>query len=195
MALINCKECGKEISSEAATCPHCGVKNTPQINLKAKAKTSEIIVGIIVVLIGIGWLLADKKPSTNAPAATTTAPEQPPVAKRETYQTTVRHLSSEYEKNEVETDERISSKKVILLGVIQAINKNMIDEIVVLFQTNNEFMPAAMTMNDAAKERVKTLKKGDKVAVTCEKFSRIMGSPTGTNCIFINPVEPLPTYR
>ncbi len=24
MALIKCEECGKEISSEALTCPHCG---------------------------------------------------------------------------------------------------------------------------------------------------------------------------
>ena len=27
MALIKCKECGKEISSKADTCPNCGVKN------------------------------------------------------------------------------------------------------------------------------------------------------------------------
>ena len=26
MALINCKECGKEISDKAFTCPHCGIK-------------------------------------------------------------------------------------------------------------------------------------------------------------------------
>lgn len=25
MALINCPECGKEISDQATTCPHCGV--------------------------------------------------------------------------------------------------------------------------------------------------------------------------
>lgn len=27
MALVNCKECKKEISKSAKTCPHCGVKN------------------------------------------------------------------------------------------------------------------------------------------------------------------------
>lgn len=26
MAMINCKECGKEISTEAKACPHCGAK-------------------------------------------------------------------------------------------------------------------------------------------------------------------------
>lgn len=26
MSLIKCKECGKEISTKAAACPHCGYK-------------------------------------------------------------------------------------------------------------------------------------------------------------------------
>lgn len=26
MALIKCSECGKEVSSSAKTCPHCGMK-------------------------------------------------------------------------------------------------------------------------------------------------------------------------
>lgn len=31
MALINCRECGKQISDQAASCPHCGapLKATP----------------------------------------------------------------------------------------------------------------------------------------------------------------------
>ena len=27
MALVNCKECGKQVSTTAKTCPHCGVDN------------------------------------------------------------------------------------------------------------------------------------------------------------------------
>lgn len=26
MALVSCRECGKQVSSEAAVCPHCGIK-------------------------------------------------------------------------------------------------------------------------------------------------------------------------
>lgn len=99
MALINCKECGKEISSEAATCPHCGVKNTPQINLKAKAKTSEIIVGVIVVLFGIGWLLPDKTPSTNAPASQSEATAAPQPVQRTVIITTALELYDSYQAN------------------------------------------------------------------------------------------------
>ena len=28
MSLVHCKECGKEISDRALTCPHCGVPGT-----------------------------------------------------------------------------------------------------------------------------------------------------------------------
>ena len=31
MALINCPECGREISDKAASCPHCGVPITAQV--------------------------------------------------------------------------------------------------------------------------------------------------------------------
>lgn len=43
MALIKCKECGKEISSQAEKCPNCG-------NIM-KGKTKNKKVGVIVVLI------------------------------------------------------------------------------------------------------------------------------------------------
>ena len=40
MALIKCKECGKEISSSAKTCPHCGIslnnKACPECGKKLK---------------------------------------------------------------------------------------------------------------------------------------------------------------
>lgn len=27
MAIVRCRECGKEVSTEAAICPHCGVRD------------------------------------------------------------------------------------------------------------------------------------------------------------------------
>ncbi|SRR6266481_834909 len=49
MALINCTECGKEVSSEAKTCPHCGYKKSK------KSIWPNILIGTIVV---IGLLVA-----------------------------------------------------------------------------------------------------------------------------------------
>jgi Zn finger protein HypA/HybF involved in hydrogenase expression len=40
MALINCKECSRKVSSETVTCPHCG----------AKLKKSEMEKGVMVIV-------------------------------------------------------------------------------------------------------------------------------------------------
>ena len=46
MALIKCKECGKDISDQATSCPNCGakMKNTNYIR---------IIIGIVLIVIGL----------------------------------------------------------------------------------------------------------------------------------------------
>lgn len=48
MALINCKECGKEISDTSKVCVHCGAKT--KLATKSRKKTI-IIVSIIILLI------------------------------------------------------------------------------------------------------------------------------------------------
>jgi hypothetical protein len=42
MALIECKECGKEISDQAQTCPNCGIKLKETLFDKAKDKTGDL---------------------------------------------------------------------------------------------------------------------------------------------------------
>lgn len=62
MALTKCKECKKEVSSSAKTCPHCGVKN-PAIT--AKQQMGGCLV-LIVISLGIGLYFGtggDDKPA------------------------------------------------------------------------------------------------------------------------------------
>ena len=65
MALINCSECGKEISDKAAACPHCGcpvaIINTDktqtvkkkQTKTVKKPKTAKILLGIVCAIVVI----------------------------------------------------------------------------------------------------------------------------------------------
>lgn len=63
MALIECTECKKEVSSEAANCPHCGVR------IKAKPKIWRWVFGVplggfaLIMIIGsmAGGPEADEK--------------------------------------------------------------------------------------------------------------------------------------
>ncbi|WP_078000337.1 hypothetical protein [Edwardsiella tarda] len=61
MAITKCKECKKEVSTSAKTCPHCGVTN-PGIT------STQTFFGFIfiIALIAIGWYFigGDSKDST-----------------------------------------------------------------------------------------------------------------------------------
>lgn len=64
MALVKCKECGKEISSQARKCPHCG-KSDRVDKVKIKSKkifklimlSISIIVSFIILCIGMFLLI------------------------------------------------------------------------------------------------------------------------------------------
>jgi hypothetical protein len=61
MALIECKECKKEVSSEAKTCPNCGFDLQKETN----KKKSNIGCIVAIVLIGIIFLIIQLSPSSN----------------------------------------------------------------------------------------------------------------------------------
>ncbi len=80
MALINCKECGKEVSNMAEICPHCGVKiiaNQTKTNTKVNADSNNkgalyALIGIIILLVSLGMFfgglnnISNKSISTSA---------------------------------------------------------------------------------------------------------------------------------
>ena len=60
MAMIYCKECGKEISDQAKSCPYCGQPSEEQLkrqNLEDKNQQSSrviyVLIGIILIILGI----------------------------------------------------------------------------------------------------------------------------------------------
>lgn len=75
MALIKCKECGKEISDKADMCPNCGYTNKNNIkdsrinNISNQLKTGSIVSLIscsIIIIILLGCILmAYSLPSSN----------------------------------------------------------------------------------------------------------------------------------
>ncbi|ELW9535366.1 zinc ribbon domain-containing protein [Enterobacter roggenkampii] len=54
MALTKCKECKKEVSASAKTCPHCGVKNP---GVTAKQTLGGCLI-LIVLAVGFGVYMA-----------------------------------------------------------------------------------------------------------------------------------------
>jgi hypothetical protein len=54
MSLVPCRECGKEVSAEAVTCPHCGISRPGQTPA-ARRGTAIAVLLLLVVLGGIAW--------------------------------------------------------------------------------------------------------------------------------------------
>jgi uncharacterized protein (DUF983 family) len=49
MALIECKECGKQISSEARSCPSCGYEMKPH---PLEQRDLENLIGLVIAVVG-----------------------------------------------------------------------------------------------------------------------------------------------
>jgi zinc ribbon protein len=95
MALIKCKECGKEISSDAVSCPHCGKPQFSATTNTSKKMTgwqmvALVVVGTIVVTI-IGINLSSTPAPTPVPVAASAGPteeaeeDDPPIPPLQAY--------------------------------------------------------------------------------------------------------------
>lgn len=53
MAMIKCRECGREISDSAAVCPHCGRKTRSGIRAEGeKANSTMFFIALAVLVLG-----------------------------------------------------------------------------------------------------------------------------------------------
>ncbi|HAV9358125.1 TPA: hypothetical protein JLF93_000353 [Escherichia coli] len=138
-----------------------------------------IFVGFMV----LGYFASKNEPSSSTTSSgSTNAQETEP--QREVFSTTARQLFKAYDENEVATDEKMKGKLISVKGVVQSIDKDFTDSIIISFRTDNEFMPARMEMEDSEKSAAIALKKGQQVTVICERMSRIVGAPSGRDCVF-----------
>jgi hypothetical protein len=75
MALVACKECGKEISKKAASCPHCGFK----------PKRTSTFTWIVTIFVAVPMLIAIFSGASNTSSETqqtTKTPEQMALEKK-----------------------------------------------------------------------------------------------------------------
>jgi len=58
MALVKCRECGKEVAQGANKCPHCGVSNP---GLSQQATNWIAVVAVIVAVIVFFWVFSNMR--------------------------------------------------------------------------------------------------------------------------------------
>lgn len=63
MALINCKECGKEISTTAENCPHCGCRTPHGRSItEAKGLLTQYAIWVALIIAGVVLFFSSFKP-------------------------------------------------------------------------------------------------------------------------------------
>ncbi len=81
MAMVSCRECRKDVSTQATVCPHCGCPNpVPSITERENTKTGALILtGIISIIVVATTCNRSTSPPPPLPVSVTPpAPKPPP---------------------------------------------------------------------------------------------------------------------
>lgn len=71
MALQTCRECGREVSTEAEACPHCGVRSPTREAARREVRSSElrwtaVFVALVALVAGLWWAMDHRYVETQA---------------------------------------------------------------------------------------------------------------------------------
>jgi hypothetical protein len=79
MAMRTCRECGKEISSEAKACPHCGVRDPGRRGIHISTAGGCAIIGGLLVLTCV-YFVSQESNTVSRSSAVLNQPTQPPIS-------------------------------------------------------------------------------------------------------------------
>lgn len=151
--LKSCKECGKEISSNAKKCPSCG-KDNRSFFIKHKIIS---IIGILVILAAVGSGMNGNK---NEPANAPVVAEQ----KEKVIEVDYRKLHKDYMDNAIKADSIYKDKLLRLTGTVSSIDREISGESYVTFDIE-VLKNVRITFKKEEESKVAELKKGQKIAV------------------------------
>jgi DNA-directed RNA polymerase subunit RPC12/RpoP len=92
MALSNCIECGKQISTDAKSCPHCGRRNPTVTN---SAVTKRVLIVGAVLLVGAA-IASNETPSPSPTASLATSPPRVTAADTARIHNRIDSIAEEY---------------------------------------------------------------------------------------------------
>lgn len=169
MALIKCGECGKEVSSDAATCPSCGKK------VAKKHTVRNVLLGAVGLFVLVGVL--GSKSRSDAPSSAASAAVAAPI------DVSAASLYQAYEQNEVAADEQYKGKILRVAGKVTSIDKTIGDTIVVHISSGQMFRSVMAYPEDSEVSKAAALVKGGPVSVVCVGGGKVMISPVLRKCV------------
>ena len=175
MALVTCKECGKEISSSVKKCPNCGAKTQ-------KAKIAQLIGIIAFCIMAIFFFnfFKDIGTSHSKQQAQARARQEAVPA----IEVTLNELFSAYKENEVAADSKFKNKKIKVTGKISDFGTTLgFGNPTISFSYG--FDTFQMTFDKSDSERIGQLKKGNTITVEGKCTGSLAGDISMSDCKII----------
>ncbi len=173
MSLKRCRECGVEVSSEAPTCPKCGVKNP----VRKRGRVLVVVASLALFLVVVANMGGGDKQSGTSAASAAPRAAQPPI------EVSNAQLWKEYDANEVAADERYKDRSLLVSGSIESIDKDAFGNMVLHLKSPEMFANTMATLDDSQKANAMQLAKGQAVKVQCRGAGKILRSPNLRDCV------------
>jgi len=171
VALGKCRECGVEVSSEAKTCPKCGIK-TP---IRTTRWIRFSIIGILGGLWMIGAIVSKETANLSTASGSSSAYESAESAKTPLV-VPIRALLNAYKANEVSADAQYKKRLVQTTGVVSKVAKDILDKIYVTLGTGARFeIPEVQCFfSDSDASAVGQLRPGQQITVQGRVHGKMM---------------------
>src|SRR5258706_4366505 len=213
MAIIACKECAREVSDKATSCPHCGVSIAGAARQSTRRVKPWVYGTLIAGLLAWGtlttlWLTGTtpvpkefagfigliSTPVRTVKASERTVEPSPPAAATRSvlelepvnsavYRTSVEQLYQDYDANEVAIQSKIHGSPIRVSGSVAEINEDTSGHPVVTLHTGGG--NAEMLWTDDQRSAAAQLSKEDAVEIQCNKMQRIAARLRGSGCALV----------
>ncbi|WP_199181260.1 OB-fold protein [Chromobacterium alticapitis] len=151
-----------------------------------------VLAGLLLLLVLLGALLGGR-PGQDGRRAAEGGPARPgeasvgvlpqsELARPAAIKVSAVRLHQDYEANEAAADDIYKSEQLEVTGSVASIEKDPFDNTIVWLRTMDDFIHVQARMGESAAAQAKSLRKGQKVVLSCLGGTRILGSPTIEDC-------------
>ena len=115
------------------------------------------------------------------------APERPQDVqqRQQTFSVTAAQLQAMYDENEVAADQRMMGLTIQVNGPVLAIEKDFTNGTVVRLATgNDDYHYASFYLSHSEDNAAAQLRRGMTVTIRCKRVARLVGAPSGSECVF-----------
>jgi hypothetical protein len=208
MALIDCPECGKQVSSNATACPNCGepiaskppshpdhevavMQATAEMKNESKPKkkssdfrTAVLIALPILVVIGVLGKMNDACNSRRSQAyrAAHQHTSTPTPKAQPVVTVELQQLVKECDANQIAFEDKWKGKTVRFSGVVKEIDAGISGGSIRLRKPGGSSWDS-LSAGDVPRDELGALSKGNRVTLQCERVLEVMGDQTFSDCI------------